>query len=102
MIPVKSVFDGNDGTRYIRFNVRRRNANDTVATGFRLTPPFFIVLVLRLMDCSVHLNNQMAFRAKEVYDKWADCLLAAELYAIELPVPQHIPQPLLRMRRLHR
>jgi hypothetical protein len=53
--------------------------------------PFGIRLHLLDMLASIHLDNQLFFNTNEIYDKWADRMLATKFPSGEISIAQLIP-----------
>src|SRR5690349_24489270 len=61
--------------------------------------PFTIVFALRIVDAAISFDNEALPRSAEVGHESANHELTTELDAVQLPIPQHIPQDRLRPRR---
>src|SRR5262245_14765912 len=71
------------------------------AIAFRLQPACALLVVLSLlrMLAAIHFDYHAALETNEVHDEFANRLLAPELYAPNLPAPELLPEPLLRVRQ---
>jgi hypothetical protein len=61
--------------------------------------PFTIVFALRIVDAAISFDNEALPRSAEVGHESANHELTTELDAVQLPIPQHVPQDRLRPRR---
>jgi len=79
--------DGCENAWQIGLNGMRGGSDDSVAARFQHALAFLIMLALRIVDCSIHFNDQAMLGTKEIDDKWTDHLLATGFCSFELPVP---------------
>jgi hypothetical protein len=52
------------------------------------------------MLTTIHLDDQSTLETDEIHDEIANRLLAPELHAGNLPAPERLPEPLLRVGHL--
>lgn len=91
--------DGGKNRGEVCFNIFSRKADHTVSRRFEQALPFLIMFALCIVDAAIYFDDKSLPRSAEVGHESADHELPPKLDAVQLPIPQHIPQYCLRLCR---
>jgi hypothetical protein len=88
--------DAGEHTRPLVQHLLVPEANDADAARLQVLRPDRVLLLLLVVDLSIHLDGQLVCRGVEVEDEPVDRVLPAEPNTAELPLAQHLPEHRLR------